>query len=56
MLKGEGRIFRKGDSGGHVLYISKDVTSDSAYPFQHGDAVQIEIDPVKKCFVVSKKE
>ena len=56
MLKGEGRIFKKGDFGGHVLYIGKDVTSDSAYPFSPHDEVSIEIDTEKKCLVISKKE
>jgi hypothetical protein len=56
MLKGKGKIFEKGESGGHVLYISSDITHDSAYPFHHGDEVQVVLDPEKKCLVISKKE
>lgn len=56
MLQGEGKIFKKGDFGGHVLYIGRDVTSDSAYPFSPHDEVCIKIDPQKKCLVISKKE
>ena len=45
MLKSKGKIFLKGD-----------ITHDSAYPFHHGDEVQVELDPEKKCLVISKKE
>jgi len=56
MLKGEGKVAEVGDVGGHRIYISKDVTSDSAYPFKNGEEVTVEIDTKKQCLIIRKKE
>lgn len=58
MLTGTGRINKKGRTGGHVLYISRDITTDSNYPFKPNEGHGEPVDLVLKngCLVVSKKK
>lgn len=40
--EGKGRIVPH-ERGGNYIYVSKDVASDSSFPFEEGENVQIEI-------------
>jgi len=56
MLKGKGKIWKASGSGGHVVYIPSDIIKDSAYPFEHLEDVDVQLDPKRKQLVITKVE
>ena len=57
MLKHKGKIWKATHkSKAQVVYISSLITQDSAYPFQVGDNVQVEVDVHAKKIIITKEE
>ena len=57
MLKAKGKIWKaSSNKEGHVVYISTDITKDSAYPFKAREEVIVVLDPKTQQLIVSKKE
>lgn len=54
MLEAKGRVWKATHNGGHVIYISTDITKDSAYPFKPREDVNVQLDPKKKRLIITK--
>ena len=56
MLKAKGKIWKaSGNKHGHVVYVSADITKDSAYPFEVREEVVVTLNPETKQLIISKK-
>lgn len=58
MLKAKGKVWQAtgGNKHTHVIYIPADIVKDSAYPFKLKDDVSIELDPLNKRLIITKRE
>ena len=56
MLRGKGKVHKKGRYGGVMIYISADVAKDSQFPFKPGDEVLVEIDVNARALVIKRAE
>lgn len=44
VLEGHGRLF-EAESSRTLIYVSQKVASDSTFPFEHGDKLNVRIEP-----------
>lgn len=57
MLEGKGRVWRKHKTHGeYYVYIPREVSLDSKFPFKHGDRVKIRILPWMKGLEIRLEE
>ena len=56
MLNAKGKVWKASKQGGHVIYISTDITKDSAYPFKLLESVDVQLNLEKKQLVITKIE
>ena len=54
VLKGIGRVHKKGKHGGVMIYVPADVAKDSQFPFRPGEKVLIEIDIKARALMIKR--
>ena len=53
VLEGRGR-FLQAEKSRNLIYISRGLVKDSAFPFRPGQAVKVTVDPKKKRLIIEQ--